>query len=262
MSSSIQRAIPRQQLEQWLDTTLQASQFQDYAPNGLQVEGQTEIRHIVTGVTASQALLQAAVERGADTVLVHHGWFWKNEDPCIRGSKRARMALALSNNLNLFGYHLPLDAHPVYGNNAQLGHILGFTPDRDHNDAPVTCGPGGLIWLGQCTPQTLKELESKILNSLQRKPLTVGNMQQTVRRIAWCTGGAQGMMQAAIDQHADVYITGEASEQNFHMAHETGTAFIAAGHHATERYGIKALGEAIAAHFNIQVDFVDLDNPI
>lgn len=262
MSSSVHNAISRDELEHWLDTTLQATRFRDYAPNGLQVEGTRHIRHIVTGVTASQALIQAAIERGADTLLVHHGWFWKNENPCVRGPKRQRMALMLANNLNLFGYHLPLDAHPELGNNAQLARILGFTPDRDDDGQPLTCGPDGLVWLGRCAPQSLQELESHVFKQLRREPLTVGNAQQTVDRVAWCTGGAQGMMQAAIDQNVDAYITGEASEQNFHQAHETGTAFIAAGHHATERYGVKALGEAIQARFGIQVDFIDLDNPI
>lgn len=255
-------AIPRNELEHWLNTTLQVTRFKDYAPNGLQVEGAPDVRHIVTGVTASQALIQAAIERGADTLIVHHGWFWKNEDPCVRGPKRERMALVLAHRLNMFGYHLPLDAHPVLGNNAQLGQVLGFEPERDDDGSPVTCGPDGLVWLGRCMPQSLQELDSAVCKTLQRHPLTVGNMQQNIRRVAWCTGGAQGMMQAAIDAGVDAYITGEASEQNFHQAHETGTAFIAAGHHATERYGIKALGEAISAHFSIRVDFVDLDNPI
>lgn len=262
MTSSTRNAISRHGLEHWLDTTLQVSRFRDYAPNGLQVEGTPEVRHIVTGVTASQALIRTAIERGADTILVHHGWFWKNEDPCIRGPKRERMALMLAHNLNMFGYHLPLDAHPILGNNAQLAQVLGFTPDRNEDNLPVTCGPDGLIWLGRCATQSLQDLDSSICESLQRQPMTVGNLQQTIQRVAWCTGGAQGMMQAAIDEGVDAYITGEASEQNFHQAHETGTAFIAAGHHATERYGVKALGQAIAANFNIQVDFVDLDNPI
>lgn len=262
MNSPTHHALSRNELEHWLNTTLQVSRFKDYAPNGLQVEGNPEIRHIVTGVTASQALIEAAIERGADTLIVHHGWFWKNENPCIRGPKRERMMRVLEHGLNLFGYHLPLDAHPELGNNAQLGHILGFTPDLDDDGEPVTCGPDGLVWLGHCQPGTLKELDAKIFKSLRKQPLTVGDMQQKIKRVAWCTGGAQGMMQAAIDHGVDAYITGEASEQNFHMANETGTAFIAAGHHATERYGVRALGQAIHSRFNIQVDFIDLDNPI
>src|SRR5690625_355854 len=262
MSSSMHHAISRNELESWLNTTLQVSRFQDYAPNGLQVEGKPEVQHITTGVTASRELIQAAIERGADTLLVHHGWFWKNEDPCIRGPKRERLAQVLAHELNLFGYHLPLDAHPELGNNAQLAEVLGLTPDLDSDGLPLTCGPNDLVWLGRCTTQTLQDLDALICNRLQRQPLSVGDMQQSIQRVAWCTGGAQGMMQTAIDQNVDAYITGEASEQNFHMANETGTAFIAAGHHATERYGVKALGEAIQAAFNVRVDFIDLDNPI
>lgn len=262
MNSSEHPFVVTEELEHWLATTLQVTQFADYAPNGLQVEGAAEIRHIVTGVTASEALIQTAIDRGADTILVHHGWFWKNENPCIRGPKRQRLALVLAGNLNLFGYHLPLDAHPVLGNNAQLAQILEFTPDVDEDGMPITFGPDDLVWQGRCAPQTLNQLETRIAEKLGRQPLIVGNSQQIIQRVAWCTGGAQSMMQAAIDQGVDAYITGEASEQNFHQAHETGTAFIAAGHHATERYGVKALGQEIAAKFGIRVDFIDLDNPI
>ncbi|HEY9280213.1 MAG TPA: Nif3-like dinuclear metal center hexameric protein [Eoetvoesiella sp.] len=255
--------VSTHELATWLDTTLQPQRFNDYCPNGLQVEGKRKVSHIITGVTASQALLDEAARRNADAILVHHGWFWKNEDPCVRGQKRKRLATALQHELNLFAYHLPLDAHPTLGNNAQLGRMLDFEPDRDSDGSPITCGPGGLIWLGRCaTPMTLKELGQHVCNTLQREPLIVGNTQQMVQRVAWCTGGAQSMMQAAVDAGASVYLTGEASEPTFHLAQESGTSFIGAGHHATERYGIKALGEAVAAEFGIQVDFVDLDNPI
>ncbi|CAM5487845.1 Nif3-like dinuclear metal center hexameric protein [Eoetvoesiella caeni] len=255
--------VSTHELANWLDAALQPHRFRDYCPNGLQVEGKDSIRHIITGVTASQALLEVAAARGADAVLVHHGWFWKNEDPCIRGPKRRRLALALQSQLNLFAYHLPLDAHPSLGNNAQLGRVLGFEPERDSDGDPVTCGPDGLVWLGRCTDaDTLGELGALICNRLHREPLVVGNLQQTLGRVAWCTGGAQSMMQSAIDAGAQVYITGEASEPTFHLAQETGCGFIAAGHHATERYGVQALGEAIACEFNVRVEFVDLDNPI
>lgn len=255
--------VSTHELANWLDTTLQPQRFKDYCPNGLQVEGKSTVSHIITGVTASQALLDEAVRRNADAILVHHGWFWKNEDPCVRGPKRKRLALALQHDLNLFAYHLPLDAHPTLGNNAQLARTLGFEPDRNSDGSPVTCGPDGLVWLGRCNPATtLGQLGSHICNTLQRQPLVVGNPQQSIERVAWCTGGAQGMMQSAIDAGAQVYLTGEASEQTFHLAQETGTGFIAAGHHATERYGAKALGEAIAQEFGIRVEFVDLDNPI
>lgn len=255
--------ITRQELEQWLEQNLKPSQFADYCPNGLQVEGSEQVQHIVCGVTATQALLEEAIARGADTLLVHHGWFWKNEDPRILGIKKKRLALALQHNLNIFGYHLPLDAHPQLGNNAQLAKVLGFIPELDEDQQPLTCGPGNLVWLGRlATPQTLESLAQFICKQLQREPLIVGNRQQLIERVAWCTGGAQGYMQAAVDAEVDLYLTGEASEPTYHLATETNTAFIGAGHHATERYGIKALGEALHQHFGVRVDFVDLDNPI
>jgi len=263
MHATLMPTIQVVQLQQWLDETLQPQRFRDYCPNGLQVEGKSTIRRLVTGVTASQALLHAAIVRQADAVLVHHGWFWKHEDACVRGPKRRRLALALAHELNLLAYHLPLDAHPELGNNAQLGVQLALTVQRDAQGAPVTCGPDGLVWLGECTPDTTLDTFAKhVHQTLQRQPLAVGDPQRPVRRIAWCTGGAQGFMQAAVDAGADVYLTGEASEQNFHLAQETGVGFIAAGHHATERYGVRALGLEIARHFGIEVTFVDLDNPI
>jgi len=256
-------AVSITDLQQWLNATLRPEQFRDYCPNGLQVEGKSTIRRVLTGVTASQALLEAAIARDADAVLVHHGWFWKNEDPCIRGPKRRRLALALAHDLNLLAYHLPLDAHPEFGNNAQLGVQLGLTVERLADGAPATCGPDNLVWLGQCAPDTtLGALAEHVGQRLNRPPLLVGDRKQPVRRIAWCTGGAQGFMQTAVDAGVDVYLTGEASEQNFHLAQETGMGFIAAGHHATERYGVQALGQAIARQFGIQVEFLDLDNPI
>src|SRR5690606_25948132 len=255
--------VSTQQLADWLETTLQAQRFRDYCPNGLQVEGKSSISHIITGVTATQALLEVAVERNADAILVHHGWFWKNEDPVVCGTKRTRLALALAHQLNVFAYHLPLDAHPTLGNNAQLARVLGLAPELDADGKPRLCGPDDLIWLGHCPEgTTLEALGNRVCNALQRPPLLVGNLQQNIRRIAWCTGGAQGMMQAAVDAGVDAYLTGEASEPTYHLAQETGTAFIGAGHHATERYGVQALGQAIANEFGIRVDFVDIDNPI
>ncbi len=254
--------VSTRQLADWLESTLQTQRFKDYCPNGLQVEGRDTIRHIITGVTASQALLDAAVQQNADAILVHHGWFWKNENPVLRGAKRQRIATALQHNLNVFGFHLPLDAHAEWGNNAQLALRLGFEPDRNEDGSPVNFGPSDLMWRGRCEPCSLQELGQRIAGALGREPLVLGDPDREIRTVAWCTGGAQNMMEAAIDAGIDAYITGEASEQNFHLANESGTAFIAAGHHATERYGIKALGEAVAREFGVRVDFLDLDNPV
>lgn len=251
------------ELLHWLDHTLEAHKFKDYCPNGLQVEGKTDIRRIVTGVTASLALLQAAVKHNADAVIVHHGWFWKNENPCIRGPKKARIALTLQHELNLYGYHLPLDAHPTLGNNVQLAQQLDLEPERDAQGQVMGCGPDGLVWLGRPKAAMTRQAMSQLISSrLQREPLLVGNADAPVQRVAWCTGGAQGFMEAAIAAGADLYITGEASEQNYHLALENNVGFIAAGHHATERYGVLALGQAIAKQFGVDVEFIDVDNPI
>jgi len=257
------KTIDTRELAAWLDAALQAPRFKDYCPNGLQVEGKPQIGHIITGVTASEALLRAAIERGADAVLVHHGWFWKNEDPRVRGPRRTRLALVLEHGLNLFAYHLPLDAHPQWGNNAQLARVLGLAPELDATGAPAACGPDNLIWLGTAPGlATLGELAGRVQQRLGRPPLVVGEPGQPLRRVAWCTGAAQGMLADAIEAGADAYITGEASEPTVHLARETGTGFIGAGHHATERYGVQALGQAVAQQFGIRVEFVDIDNPV
>lgn len=263
MIMNMNSSISNTELVSWLDHYLETHRFKDYCPNGLQVEGAETIKHIVTGVTASQALLEAAVERGADTVLVHHGWFWKNEDERIRGMKKKRLAFALEHDLNLIAYHLPLDAHPIVGNNSQLALRLGLKQDIDAEGLPKGIGPSSLIQTGYLeTPDSLENVAQMIYQQLQRHPLVVGNSQQIIRRVAWCTGGAQGFMQEAIDAGVDLYISGEASEPTFHYAQESNTAYIGAGHHATERYGILALGEHLAQKFNLKVDFVDINNPI
>ncbi len=249
-------------LAAWLDDLLQAARFKDYCPNGMQVEGRSEIAHIITGVTASEALLRTAVERGADAVLVHHGWMWRNEDRRVIGTRRARMALALKNDLNLYAYHLPLDAHPILGNNAQLARVLGLEPLRGQDGAPATCGPDNLVWLGSPGEAgTLGALARRVRERLGREPLVVGDEDMPLARVAWCTGGAQGMLADAADAGAQAYITGEVSESTVHLARESGVGFIAAGHHATERYGVQALGNAVAERFGVRVEFVDIDNP-
>ena len=256
--------INTQTLTDWLDQTLQAARFKDYCPNGLQVEGKPRIKHIVTGVTASDALLRAAIAQHADAVLVHHGWFWRNEDARVVGQKRKRLALALGNDLNVLGYHLPLDAHPEYGNNAQLARVIGLIPERHDDGQPVNFGPDNLVWMGRAPSEikTLGQLAERVAQRLNRVPLQVGNPDQPVDRVAWCTGGAQGMLIDAVNAGATAYITGEASESTTHLARESGVGFLGAGHHATERYGVQALGDAIAATFNLKVTFIDIDNPV
>ena len=247
----------------WLNQTLEPSQFNDYCPNGLQVEGRDEIQHIVTGVTASLALIEAARDLQADAILVHHGWFWRNEDPTIRGNRYQRIRTLIQAELNLIAYHLPLDAHPQYGNNAQLGQRLGLNPLLNALEQPDTLGASNLIWQGYAdqTELTVRELVSRIETRLKRAPVWVGDSEQGVGKVAWCTGGAQGMFEAAIEGGAQTYITGEISEPNAHLAREYGVTYIAAGHHATERYGILALGQAVEENLDVQVTFVDIDNP-
>lgn len=244
------------ELDHYTRQLLDTSRFHDYCPNGLQVEGKSEVRKIVTGVTASLALLEAAVAEGADAILVHHGYFWKNEAAPIVGVKRKRIKFLLDHGISLFGFHLPLDAHPELGNNAQLGKHLGFHVDE-------WIGDQDLIAVGRlAAPLALNELEKRLTGALGRLPLVVGEPDQTIARIAWCSGGAQGYFEQAAAQGVDAYLTGEASEHNVHFARESGIAFISAGHHATERYGIQALGEHLAAHFGLEHRFIDIPNPV
>jgi dinuclear metal center YbgI/SA1388 family protein len=235
---------------------LQVARFRDYCPNGLQVEGRTEISTIVTGVTASMALLEAAAERGADLVLVHHGYFWRNEDPRVRGMKRRRLGFLLGNNMNLAAYHLPLDAHPELGNNAQLAQLMGV-PVAGMVGDPAILSHGNLL-----APMTLQAFGEHLSNVLQREPLLIGDLDKRLVRIAWCTGAAQGHFEEAIALGVDAFISGEISEQTVHLARESGVAYVGAGHHATERYGIQALGRHLAERFGLQHIFIDIDNPV
>jgi dinuclear metal center YbgI/SA1388 family protein len=247
--------MDRTQLQRHLDELLDAPRFKDYCPNGLQVEGAPDISRIVCGVTASLALIEAAIERGGQAILVHHGWFWRGEDARVAGMKRVRMARLLAHDINLLAYHLPLDAHPDLGNNAQLGRVLGLRPYS-------TAGEQGLIWIGEPdAPMTAAHFAAHVGARLGRTPLLVGDGQRPVRRVAWCTGGAQGYFEQAIDAGADLYISGEISEQTTHVARESGVPYIAAGHHATERYGIQALAGYLAQTFGLDTVFVDIDNP-
>jgi dinuclear metal center YbgI/SA1388 family protein len=237
-------------------TLLQTNMFKDYCPNGIQVEGRAEVRRIATGVTASQQVLDAAIEWGADAILVHHGYFWRNEEATIVGIKKKRIAQLLRNDVSLLAYHLPLDAHAELGNNAQLGKLLGLA-------ARGRFGEQSLAWLGEMErPQSLTQFIQKIGQDLLRVPQVIGDGKKSICKVAWCSGGAQNYFEAAIAQGADAYITGEISEQNFHLANETGVAFIAAGHHATERLGIQALGNHLAKQFGLDHRFFDQANPV
>jgi len=250
------KTVSTQTLEQWLNSTLGTAAFNDYCPNGLQVQGKPTISHIISGVTASQALIDVAAQRQADALLVHHGWFWKGEDPRVLGTRKRRLAALLSHDINLLAFHLPLDAHPVLGNNAQLARVLGLVAE------PATAS-NGLLWFGSMPgANTLNQIASRVEQRLHRLPLVVGEEGLPVQRIAWCTGAAQNMLDQAISGGAQVFITGEVSEPTVHLAREAGVGFISAGHHATERYGVQALGQAVAQEFGIKVDFVDIDNPV
>ncbi|MBR9856565.1 MAG: Nif3-like dinuclear metal center hexameric protein [Gammaproteobacteria bacterium] len=248
------------ELERLLNRQLNVAAIKDYCPNGLQVEGKTEVKHLVTGVTASQALIDHAIEVGADALLVHHGYFWKGEDERVRGIKRKRLKALLSHDINLYGYHLPLDIAPELGNNAQLAALLGISID-----GPLE--PGNALSVSMQgtldTPLSGAELSARLQQQLGRPVLHVGEQGPAlIRRVGWCTGGGQGYIDLAADQGMDAFITGEASEQTVHVARERGIHFFAAGHHATERYGIKALGEWLAREQGLQVSFKDIDNPV
>ena len=244
------------ELESYLDSLLNVSYFRDYCPNGLQVEGRSEIGTIVSGVTASFELLQAAIEENADAVLVHHGYFWRGENECLVGMKRRRMALLISHDVSLFAYHLPLDAHPEMGNNSQLGNKLGFVETGRFGEQNIA------IYGSPSQVVSLRELGSSLERILSRRPLVIGDETKPIRRVAWCTGAAQGYFDEAIRLGVDVFITGEISEQTVHAARESGVAFISAGHHATERYGVQALGEHIGQKFHIAHQFIDIGNPV
>jgi dinuclear metal center YbgI/SA1388 family protein len=248
--------MQRDDLARYLDQLLEVPRFRDYCPNGLQVEGRAGVSRLVTGVSASQALIEAAIGAGADALLVHHGYFWKSEDGRITGTRRRRIGLLLQHDISLFAYHLPLDAHPEHGNNAQLGALLGFTEKG-------RAGEQNIVAHG-CTAATqpLAAFAAHIESRLGRAPTVIGDPAQRIARIAWCTGGAQGYFEDAIALGVDAFITGEISEPQVHLARESGVAFIAAGHHATERFGVQALGAHLAARFGIEHRFIDVPNPV
>ena len=249
-------AMKINELVDYTGQILQLERFRDYCPNGLQVEGRSDVRKIVSGVTASMAMLEAAEAVGADAVLVHHGYFWRNENACVTGIKRARLKFLLQHDINLLAYHLPLDAHTELGNNVQLGQVLGLRLDG-------WAGEQNIVAHGSLAkPLTLQGFGDHLAKVLKRQPLLIGDSAKPIKRVAWCTGAAQQYLELALSLNVDVFISGEISEQTVHLARESGVAYIAAGHHATERYGVQALGNHLAQHFGLQHEFIDVDNPV
>ena len=251
-------AVGRNELLEVLDSELCVSAFKDYCPNGLQVEGRDDINILVSGVTACQALLDRAVSLKADAVLVHHGYFWRGEDERLVGMKAQRIRTLLEAGISLFAYHLPLDCHPTLGNNAGLARAMGLREwqgiDPENATHPVFCGAFD-------EETRLSDIVGRLEHELGREALVVGDSDALIRSAAWCTGGGQGYIDEAASYGADLFITGEVSEQTVHVARERGLAFVAAGHHATERFGARSMGQWIAERFGIDHHFVDIDNP-
>jgi dinuclear metal center YbgI/SA1388 family protein len=248
----------RTELLQAFDSLLQPERFRDYGPNGLQVEGRAGVRKLVSGVTASRALIEAAIEARADALFVHHGLFWRGQDGRVTGWMKERLRLLLAHDINLYAYHLPLDAHPVLGNNAQLGARLGL-------QAQGRFGEQELGWLGAPAGDAAyadgAALAQLVERALGRPVILVDGARRPIRKIAWCTGGAQGYFEAAIAAGADAYLTGEISEPQAHYARECGVAYLACGHHATERYGAPAVAAHVAAELGLVHEFIEIDNP-
>lgn len=246
------------ELSQYTNELLAVERFKDYSPNGLQVEGGAEVNTIVSGVTASLELIDAAVDANADALLVHHGYFWKGEDPCIRGMKRRRLARLLQNEISLLAYHLPLDAHPRYGNNACLGKRLGI----EFKGVFGPSSPQIIMWGEFADALTPDAVQQRINQQLGRAPLYIPGTESEIRTVAWCSGGAQGYIEDAARFGVDAYISGEVSEQTTHVAREMGIHYFAAGHHATERYGIEALCMHLSERFKLKHQFIDVHNPV
>ncbi|WP_394247487.1 Nif3-like dinuclear metal center hexameric protein [Vibrio profundi] len=248
------------QLEKLLNEKLQPQQIKDYSPNGLQVEGKAEVKRVVTGVTASQALIDKAVELKADALLVHHGYFWKGEPEPIRGMKGKRIRTLIKNDINLMGYHLPLDIHPELGNNAELARLLEIDVEGGLEGHPQSVAMFGRLK----KPTTGSEFAAKIDQVLNRKPLHIApeNADKMIETVGWCTGGGQDYIELAAANNLDAFISGEISERTTYSAREQDIHYFAAGHHATERYGIKALGEWLTKEHGLDVSFIDIDNPV
>lgn len=243
---------------QAFNAMLQPERFKDYGPNGLQVEGRSDIRKIVSGVTASRALIEAAIAAEADAVFVHHGLFWRGQDGSVTGWMKQRLALLLAHDVNLFAYHLPLDAHPLWGNNAQLGRVLGLQAEARFGEQDLGFVGG---WADGFAPLTEPEMARHLERRLGRSPVSVGGAHGPISRIAWCSGGAQGYFEAAIATGAQAFITGEISEPQAHLARECGVSFFACGHHATERFGAPAIAAQVASDLGLAHAFIDIGNP-
>lgn len=248
--------VALKELVDYTNELLDVTSFADYCPNGLQVEGRAEVKRLVSGVTASQALIEAAVGAGADVLLVHHGWFWKGESPCVTGMRRRRLKTLLEADISLLGYHLPLDAHAKYGNNTRLAGVLGLEPEGRFGDLQLA--QYGHLPRPLDAPGLCEVLES----TLGRSPQHIPGSALQLERVGWCTGAAQSYITAAAELGLDAFISGEISEQTVHVAREAGIHYFAAGHHATERFGACALGEHLAERFGLQHRFVDIDNPV
>ena len=247
------------ELLRWFNNTLKPELVKDYCPNGLQVEGKSQVEKVVTGVTACQALINAAIERQADAIVVHHGYFWKGESPEIIGMKRKRLMRLLEHGINLYAYHLPIDVHPEFGNNRSLGDLFGL----DNVKAFDGIKPDGIVMRGEFVEaKPAEEVANLVEKALNRKPLIIADEQAMVKTMAWCSGGGQSFIEQVLGQGIDMFLSGEASEQTVHTAREMDIAFMAAGHHATERYGVKHLGERLAVETGLSVEFVDIDNPV
>ncbi len=233
---------------------LNCHQIDDYCPNGLQIEGAAEIKTIIGGVTASQALIQQAIAAKADALLVHHGYFWKGESATLTGIKGQRIRQLIEHNINLIAYHLPLDIHPKLGNNAGLAELLGIHDESEN--------PTSLLRLGSIEPCSIERMIQHIQQKLNRPPTHLPGGKQTVKTIAWCTGAAQDMIEEAASLNADVFMSGEVSERTTHLAQELGIHYLACGHHATEIFGVQALGQHWAEKFDVSFKFINIDNPI
>jgi len=245
-------------LVEYGNRTLEVDRFRDYCPNGLQVDGQEQVARLVTGVTASARFLDAAIAAGADAVLVHHGYFWRGEPASLVGMKYQRIRRLIENDVALLAYHLPLDCHQRFGNNAQLALRFDLTVTERHAAGDVD----DLLWVGElATAEPAEAFQRRISTALARNCLAVGQTDREIRRVAWCSGGGQRFVSQAAALGVDAYISGEISEQTTHEAEEQGVLYIAAGHHATERYGVQAFGAHLANEFDIEHQHIDIENP-